>query len=87
MVHEPDAIVAMADGRITACGPAELVAPSLPAGTEIRDYGKDALISAGFVDSHVHFPQLPMIAAYGAQLLEWLDRYLGPVKLQAQPAS
>ena len=67
MVHEPDAIVAMAGGRITHFGPASRVAGELPAGIEIRDFGKDALISAGFIDTHVHFPQTPMVAAYGAQ--------------------
>ncbi len=82
MVHEPDAIVAMADGKITHFGPADQVAPRLPSGTEIRDYGPDALISAGFVDSHVHFPQTPMIAAYGAQLLAWLDKYTFPTELK-----
>lgn len=44
MVHESDAIVAMADGRITHFGPARRVASELPAGIEIRDFGKDALI-------------------------------------------
>ena len=70
MVHEPDAIVAMAGGRITHFGPASRVASELPAGIEIRDFGKDALISAGFIDTHVHFPQTPMIAAHGAYLLQ-----------------
>ena len=82
MVHEPDAIVAMADGRITQFGPAERIARELPPGTEIRDFGKDALISAGFIDSHVHFPQTPMIAAYGAQLLDWLNKYTFPAELK-----
>ena len=63
MVHEPDAIVAMADGRITHFGPASRVLGELPGGIEIRDFGKDALISAGFIDTHVHFPQTQMIAA------------------------
>ena len=81
MVHEPDAIVAMQDGRITHFGPAARIAPLLPSGTEIRDFGKDALISAGFVDTHVHFPQMPMIASHGAQLLDWLDRYTFPTEL------
>src|SRR5260370_38718724 len=66
MVHEPDAIVAMADGRITHVGPAERVAPELPAGIEIRHYGRDSLISAGFFASHVHFPQTTRITAYGS---------------------
>lgn len=82
MVHEPDAIVAMRDGRITHFGPAERVLKELPAGIGIRDYGKDSLISAGFVDSHVHFPQTPMIAAYGSQLLDWLNQYTFPAELK-----
>jgi len=82
MVHEPDAIVAMQDGHITHFGPASRIAPLLPAGTEIRDFGKDALISAGFVDTHVHFPQMPMIASHGSQLLDWLERYTFPAELK-----
>ncbi|WP_421996546.1 guanine deaminase [Reyranella sp.] len=82
MVHEPDGMVVMADGRITRFGPAGQVAAELPAGTDIVDYGKDSLISAGFVDCHVHFPQTPMIAAYGAQLLEWLETYTFPTELK-----
>ncbi len=80
MVYESDAIVAMADGRISHFGPAERILPQLPAGTVVTNYGKDALISAGFIDSHVHFPQTPMIAAYGEQLLDWLNRYTFPIE-------
>ena len=38
------------------------------------------LIAPGFVDTHVHYVQTGMIASYGTQLLDWLDRYLGPVR-------
>ena len=48
----------------------------------IKDYGKDSLISAGFIDSHAHFPQTPMIAAYGEQLLDWLNKYTFPMELK-----
>src|ERR1700674_2618477 len=65
MVYESDAIVAMADGKITHFGPAQRVERQLPANTKIKNYGTDSLISASFIDSHVHFPQTPMIAAYG----------------------
>lgn len=82
MVHEPDAIVAMTGGRISHFGPAGRIAPLLPPGTEVRDWGRDALISAGFVDSHVHYPQTPMIASHGAQLLDWLNRYTFPTELK-----
>lgn len=80
MVYESDAIVAMSDGRITHFGPADRVLPQLPPGTAVKNYGTDALISAGFIDSHVHFPQTPMIAAYGEQLLDWLNKYTFPTE-------
>lgn len=82
LVHEPDAIVAIENGRISQFGPAARVAPLLPAGTDIRDFGKDSLISAGFIDTHVHFPQTPMIASHGAQLLDWLERYTFPAEMK-----
>jgi len=80
MVHESDAIVAMADGKITHFGPANKVEAELPPNTKVRNFGQDALISAGFIDSHVHFPQTPMIAAYGEQLLDWLNKYTFPTE-------
>jgi guanine deaminase len=80
MVYESDAIVAMADGKITHFGPSNKVASKLPTGTNVLNYGKDSLISAGFIDSHVHFPQTPMIAAYGEQLLDWLNKYTFPTE-------
>jgi guanine deaminase len=73
--HEPDAIVAMADGRITHFGPARAIRGKLPRGTKVEDYGRNALIMAGFIDCHVHYPQTEIIGAYGAQLLDWLNRY------------
>ncbi len=38
------------------------------------------LIVPGFVDTHVHYPQTEMIAAYGEQLLEWLNTYTFPTE-------
>ena len=29
----------------------------------------------GLIDTHLHFPQTQVIASYGAQLLEWLQKY------------
>lgn len=75
MVYESDAIVAMADGRITHFGPAQEVRPRLPADARVLEQGKDALILAGFVDCHVHFPQTQIIGSHGKQLLDWLNQY------------
>ena len=41
---------------------------------KIYDY-RNKLIMPGFIDTHVHYPQIDMIAAYGEQLLDWLNNY------------
>lgn len=38
------------------------------------------IITAGFIDTHVHYPQTEMIASYGEQLLEWLKTYTFPTE-------
>jgi guanine deaminase len=75
LVHEPDAIIAMAGGRIIHFGPASRVRRLLPHGTKIEDCGRRSLLLAGFVDCHVHYPQVQMIGAHGAQLIDWLEKY------------
>jgi len=77
--YEADGIVAMADGRIIASGAAGDVLRVLPPGTPITRYA-NALITAGFIDSHVHYPQLPVIGAGGKPLLEWLSAYTFPAE-------
>jgi guanine deaminase len=73
--YESDAIIAMADGRITHFGPAGSVRGQLPPGTHIKECGRDALILPGFIDCHVHYPQTQIIGAHGRQLLDWLEQY------------
>lgn len=43
----------------------------------VTDYG-DGLISAGFVDAHMHYPQTGIIASWGKQLIDWLNTYTFP---------
>jgi guanine deaminase len=38
------------------------------------------LVMPGFIDTHIHYPQYEMIAAYGEQLLEWLNKYTFPIE-------
>jgi guanine deaminase len=73
-VHESDALVVIANGRIQAVGAYAALKPTLPAGVVPVEY-RDSIITAGFVDTHVHYPQLQMIGAFGEQLLEWLQKY------------
>jgi guanine deaminase len=45
------------------------------------------LVMPGFIDTHVHMPQLETIASYGAELLDWLDTYTYPAETRfADPA-
>jgi guanine deaminase len=38
------------------------------------------LILPGFIDTHVHMPQLDVIASYGTELLDWLNNYTFPAE-------
>lgn len=78
MHHEQDAIIVMAHGKIKHFGSAHSILPLLPPNIYIQQYGRDNLIMAGFIDCHVHYVQLPIIASYGTQLLEWLNQHAFP---------
>ncbi len=82
-VHERDGIVLIRDGVIEAAGPAATIAPRLPEGAEIDHY-PGCLISAGFIDTHIHYVQTGMIGAPGGQLLDWLNRYTFPAEQEFQ---
>lgn len=61
-------------GQISWIGEASLLAGDLPAALPVDHYpGK--LIVPGFIDTHVHYAQTQVIASYGAQLLDWLQKY------------
>lgn len=71
--HE-DGVVHVLDGKIAAVGATSALLPHLPVGTPIEHH-PDRLILPGFIDLHIHLPQTKVIASYGAQLMEWLERY------------
>lgn len=78
LTYWPDGLVLIENGIITAVGNAADLQP--PAGTILENHG-DRLILPGFIDPHIHFPQTQVIASYGAQLIEWLDRYTFPAEI------
>ncbi|ARO15182.1 guanine deaminase [Ketogulonicigenium robustum] len=52
----------------------------------VTDYGA-ALISAGFIDTHMHYPQTGIIASWGKRLIDWLNTYTFPEESRfADPA-
>ena len=68
------------EGRIAAVGPAARLRAAHP-GARVHDYGK-ALISAGFVDCHMHYPQTGIIASWGKRLIDWLNLYTFPEEMR-----
>ncbi|MEO8531498.1 MAG: guanine deaminase [Deltaproteobacteria bacterium] len=78
--HERRGAVLLQDGLIANFGGRdELIAAHRDA--ERVDYG-DALISAGFVDCHVHYPQTAIIASWGKRLIDWLNLYTFPEEMR-----
>jgi len=78
----PDGLLVLSGGTIQAFGPyrdLEATYGHLP----ITAY-PGRLITPGFIDIHVHYPQIGMMAAYGEQLLQWLSHYTFPTEKRFQ---
>lgn len=77
--HEADGLLVCRDGLIEAFGPYHQLWHDLPADVPITDYS-GCIISAGFIDAHIHYAQTGIIAAPGKRLLEWVSDYVYPVE-------
>ena len=75
-----DGILLIENGKVAQVGAAAELLPKL-AGVDVQHY-RDALITPGFIDTHIHYPQTGMIASYGEQLLDWLNTYTFPTERQ-----
>jgi guanine deaminase len=79
--HRPPAPgwIVVADGRIvevgegSASGKPDIVAESGDA---------PLLICPGFIDAHLHLPQIESIGCDGLELLEWLDQVIFPAEMK-----
>ncbi len=78
--HESHGAVVVQDGKIAAVGPADTIRAAYPQ-AKITDYGQ-SLISAGFIDAHVHYPQTAIIASWGKRLIDWLNSYTFPEEMR-----
>lgn len=75
-VHETHGGVLIADGKIADIGTGDAMRRAHP-DAKVVDYGQ-ALISAGFIDAHAHYPQTAIIASWGKRLIDWLNTYTFP---------
>ncbi len=74
-----DGVLLVEKGRIARIGPASELLTGELSSLPLLDY-RGRLIMPGMVDVHVHYPQTDIIASYGEQLLEWLNRYTFPAE-------
>ena len=75
-----DGVLLVEDGKVVALDHAHRLLPTL-SDVEVSHFS-DALITPGFIDTHIHYPQTGMIASYGEQLLDWLETYTFPTERQ-----
>jgi len=74
-----DGALRVEDGIITEFGDASTV--QAKSDETLLDY-REKLIVPGFVDTHIHYPQVDVMASYGERLLDWLEKYTFPCEAQ-----
>jgi len=72
--------VLVRDGHIAAVGHGDDLRRAHP-DANVIDHGK-GMITAGFVDAHMHYPQTGMIASWGKRLIDWLNTYTFPEEMR-----
>jgi guanine deaminase len=75
-----DGAVAVEAGKIAAVGEADALRARYPAARLHPHAGR--LISPGFIDAHVHYPQTAIIASWGKRLIDWLNSYTFPEEMR-----
>jgi guanine deaminase len=76
--HE-DGLLVVEDGHVASFGAQAEIAPTLAADTPVTQL-PGRLITPGFVDAHIHYPQTDVVAAWGSQLLDWLADHTFPAE-------
>lgn len=79
-VYEKDGALLVIDGKIAARGRYETVRNRLPDGDFEEVDHRPHLLLPGFIDTHLHFPQVQVIASWADQLLDWLNDYTFPAE-------
>ncbi|MDQ1474210.1 MAG: guanine deaminase [Bryobacterales bacterium] len=85
MASFPDGALAIAEGRVAACGDYADVRRGYP-DAPVRDL-RGGYLLPGFVDTHLHFPQVRVLGGLGYSLLEWLDALTLPEEARLADAA
>ncbi|NUZ06896.1 guanine deaminase [Piscinibacter koreensis] len=79
--HRPDHWLLVDGGRIVGVQAAD------PGADWTRVDRSGRLVLPGFIDTHVHSPQIDVIASYGTELLDWLDQHTFPAEARHADAA
>lgn len=74
-----DGLLTVRNGQIESSGEYDELISQLPDGVKVHDY-RNYVITPGFIDTHIHFPQTEMIASPAPGLLPWLENYTFPTE-------
>jgi guanine deaminase len=75
--YHRDGLLLVEDGHVAAFGAWDPAA--VPDETRVERL-PGRLITPGFVDAHVHYPQIDIVGAWSGELLQWLDRHAYPAE-------
>ena len=75
--YSEDGAVLIRDGLIAASGDYADVVLRAAEDVEVVDH-RPNLLMPGFIDTHIHFPQVQVIGSWAEQLLDWLNTYTFP---------
>ena len=80
-----DGALVVQGGAVAACEDYSEVRKQFP-DADVRDL-RGSFILPGFIDTHIHFPQVRVIGGLGYSLLEWLDRLTLPEEVRFADAA
>jgi guanine deaminase len=76
----PDGALLVENGRVAACGDYLQVRAQYP-DRDVRDM-RDGVLLPGFVDAHIHYPQVRALGGIGYSLLDWLENITLPEEVK-----
>lgn len=83
--YREDGALLLSGGLITAAGDYSDISAAHPDAATVDH--RPHLILPGFIDTHLHFPQIQVLASWADQLLDWLNDYTFPAEAAfADPA-
>lgn len=74
-----DGLIVVRDGLIESSGEYDELIKQLPTNTKVHDL-RHYVVTPGFIDTHLHYPQTEMIASPAPGLLPWLENYTFPTE-------